>query len=296
MKLMEVNLIPLFMLRLAGLDLNECPKFLAKKPGLQHHSVFFPKDDIRLTFKIEGIISYLPTWPLDTSEISNCNHLVLTPESPIWDPHTFIYQDKENLMMKYRGEVKEKANQDHRILAAEINRSVPLVILDTRALLEALEVNTSYHKIQALTFSKVWKGASPNDLMERWGIGLDTANNTICATTQLCVKGAKPTLNRRFNNNDRMLRYPRITSDLFINTFFASKKSWKSSRGYSCCQLFVAPFGHIMGIPMIDKKGHNVAIAMKIYFKYIGFPLDLISDGAREQVQGEAIRLANQSG
>ena len=67
MKLMEVNLIPQFMLRLAGLEVNECPKFFAKKPGLEHHSVVFPKDDIRLPFKIEGIVSYLPAQPPDTS-------------------------------------------------------------------------------------------------------------------------------------------------------------------------------------------------------------------------------------
>ena len=34
MKSMEINMIPPFMLRLAGLEVNECPKFLAKKPGL----------------------------------------------------------------------------------------------------------------------------------------------------------------------------------------------------------------------------------------------------------------------
>ena len=112
--------------------------------------------------------------------------------------------------------------------------------------------------------------------MEILGIGLKTAKNTIPATTQLCVKGAKPTLNRRFNNNDQILWYPRITSEVFIDTFFASKKSGKFSRGYSFCQVFATPFGHVMGIPMLDKKGHNVENAMKIYFKEI-----LIADGDR---------------
>ena len=34
-------------------------------------------------------------------------------------------------MMKYRGEVKEKPNQYHRILGAKSNQSVPKVISDT---------------------------------------------------------------------------------------------------------------------------------------------------------------------
>ena len=165
------------------------------------------------------------------------------------------------------------------------------MISDTRALAEALESNTSHHKIQALTSSKSWKGASPKDMMERWSIRLETDKNTIRSMTQLCVKGADPTLNRRFNNSNWMLWYPRITSDVFMDNLFSSKKSGKSSGGYPCCQVFATPFGNVMGIPMVDKKGNNVANAMKIYFKEICVPPYMISDGARKQVQGESITI-----
>ena len=48
-----------------------------------------------------------------------------------------------------------------------------------------------------------------------------------------------------------------------------------------------------MGIPMVEKKGHNVSNAMKIYFKDIVVPPYLIADGARDQVQGEALWIVN---
>ena len=108
--------------------------------------------------------------------------------------------------MNYRREVKDKPNQDHRILATKINWSVLLVISDTSALLEALEASTSHHNNQSLTSSKAWKIEIPKDMMESWGIGLETAKNTIRAKTQLCVKGAEPKLNMRFNNKDWMLQ------------------------------------------------------------------------------------------
>ena len=76
---MEINLIPPFMLHIAGLEVNECPKLLAEKLGLEHNLVFFSKYDIRLPLKTEGIISYLPTGPPDPSEMFDCKHLVLTP-------------------------------------------------------------------------------------------------------------------------------------------------------------------------------------------------------------------------
>ena len=51
-----------------------------------------------------------------------------------------------------------------------------------------------------------------------------------------------------------------------------------------------------MVIPMVDKKGYNVANAMKIYFKDIVVPPYLIADGAREKFQVESLWLENQSG
>ena len=38
---LESNLIPPFVMRLAGVEVNECPKFLSKYPTEQDHSLFF---------------------------------------------------------------------------------------------------------------------------------------------------------------------------------------------------------------------------------------------------------------
>ena len=37
---MTVNLIPPFMMRLAGLIVNECPKFLSPNPTIENHSIY----------------------------------------------------------------------------------------------------------------------------------------------------------------------------------------------------------------------------------------------------------------
>ena len=55
---MEVNLIPPMMMRLVGLDVNECPKFLSRNPSEEDHSVYFPDAQIRIPLMIKGIISY----------------------------------------------------------------------------------------------------------------------------------------------------------------------------------------------------------------------------------------------
>ena len=48
LKEMTVALIPPFMMRLTDIQIDECPKFLDRKPTIKNHSVYFPKDDIRI--------------------------------------------------------------------------------------------------------------------------------------------------------------------------------------------------------------------------------------------------------
>ena len=57
---MKNHLIPPFMMRLADLVVDECPKYLAQKPSLNNHTLYFENDDIRIPLSLRGIISYLP--------------------------------------------------------------------------------------------------------------------------------------------------------------------------------------------------------------------------------------------
>ena len=68
--------------------------------------------------------------------------------------------------------------------------------------------------------------------MERWRIRKEEATATVLAATQRLVRSLlEPTLNRRYKTNDRMLRYFRIQTDIFMDIYFASKKLGPSIRG-----------------------------------------------------------------
>ena len=41
---MDTALIPPFMMRVAGIEIDESPKFLARKPSIKNHSLYFPED------------------------------------------------------------------------------------------------------------------------------------------------------------------------------------------------------------------------------------------------------------
>ena len=86
---------------LAGLEVNECPKFLAKKPTIAHHSMYFPDAGVRIPFKIEGIVLYFPIQRPSRQELSKYSgeYLRLTPSDSDWDPHTDAYRDQEESML-----------------------------------------------------------------------------------------------------------------------------------------------------------------------------------------------------
>ena len=66
---MNNHLIPPFMMRLAGLEVNECAKFLVKSPKIHHHSIYFPEDKFRIPLFLAGITSYSPTRPTIGNEL-----------------------------------------------------------------------------------------------------------------------------------------------------------------------------------------------------------------------------------
>ena len=58
---LESSLIPPFVMRLAGIEVNECPKFLSKYPTEQDHSLFFREEDVRIPLQLKNTISFFPS-------------------------------------------------------------------------------------------------------------------------------------------------------------------------------------------------------------------------------------------
>ena len=56
LKKMKHNLLSPFIMRLAGLEVNEQPKFMTRNPTTKQHSVYFKENDIRLSLAIKGIV------------------------------------------------------------------------------------------------------------------------------------------------------------------------------------------------------------------------------------------------
>ena len=211
---MEQNLIPPIMMRLNGVLVDECPKFLCHAPTIDTHSIYFPNEKIRFPLDLHGTTSYIPTRrPNGTDEVNNCNSLVLTSEHPDWDPGSPIYAEQERAMTNLNGDIRTRKKPNRKVLGVQ----APLPPRPSSHVAQPPEPKV---RIDAFTSSLMDKvnississsrrsGVSPETLAEKWNIGLATAKRTTKVTTQRGVRTVEhPSMQRRFRTNDRQLRY-----------------------------------------------------------------------------------------
>jgi hypothetical protein len=79
-----------------------------------------------------------------------------------------------------------------------------------------------------------------------------------------------------------------------MDTFFATKKAGKSSRGHTCCQLFATDKGFVHVVPMKSKS--EVLQAVKQFAKEVGAPEPIICNMAGKQTSQDLRKFCNEIG
>ena len=138
------------------------------------------------------------------------------------------------------------------------------------------------------------RGVDPKHLSKIWRISREDAQRTIDVTTQMSIRTDDPVLSRNYSTHDRMLRYKRIKDLFFMDTFFSTKKGGQSSRGHTCCQLFVTDKRSTYVVPM--KRKSEVLLAIKKFAKEIGVPDSFVADMSGEQMSSEVKKFCNDIG
>ena len=172
--------------------------------------------------------------------------VILFTDTSDWNPHDMNYADQESCMIDYRGELVpptkiKQSLSDSRLIAGTMINDDDRIYHDTEVSMKVSSIESSCNPM--LLSEKVlsrYKGAYTffikavgttkdiqiqfKDLSDMWNIYLEVARRIIKATTQLCLRSSDtPSLSRRYITNDRMIRYPRISCNIFTDTFFANK-------------------------------------------------------------------------
>jgi hypothetical protein len=235
---------------------------------------------------------------LFTSPQAVCGGLTLnlTYDSPIRDPYLTDFSRQEEKFTDTKGALVTR-NSAHAIIqmvstkdsTVSIVLSSVLMLLEDKHLIDELEKTCIVSVAQSSNYRyKV----TPEELAKQWNIGLSTAKQMLLAATQRGVEDiTSQLLGKRVKPVIAQLRYSHLRTSLYTDTMFSNVIL---SRGNSCAQIYVNNVDWTRAYPMKSKgQAHDT---LDLLFHCEGVPADIISDGAKELVQGEFRRKVRAAG
>jgi hypothetical protein len=259
-----------------------------------------PLQPVILLLTLRGVTLLLNvrTVTIDEFNIQDYPRLRLTSEILTWDPTTNLYEQQENAMMDYSGNI---------VRDAAVRGQVPtLIVNDLQSLTTDLADMThdcNFHQVLTLHVVKSSVDASlsghmqsckavPIDFMTltgRWMIALERAKKTVQLTTQRGIRTClNPMLAQQFPTNDWMLCYKPLPHTTFTDMLFDGTPSCS---GNKCSQAYSTSFGWARAHPMTRKgEAHET---LSLLFHHDGVPLTMIFDGssnAKETFRGNFAR------
>ena len=116
---MTHNLLPPFVLREAGIHINEVPKIHVTSPTEEHHAITFQETNFRIPLALHGTFSYFPTSKPSTQELEEPEDVyILTPTT--WNPHSDAYVINEESMLDWEGNMKHEKDHEKRVVLEDI--------------------------------------------------------------------------------------------------------------------------------------------------------------------------------
>ena len=112
---MDHHLLCLFQSRVNGIEINDVPRHLMRKPTNESHSIVVPdpfsKDDssVVLPMYLDGVTSYLPVYMPTKEEYESGDYpeIEMTSAELEWDPQTDQFERCENAMLDAHGNLRE---------------------------------------------------------------------------------------------------------------------------------------------------------------------------------------------
>ncbi len=119
---MNHNLILPFLLREAGLYVDETPKHQVANPTVDNHVIVDSETGMRIHLSLNGIFSSFPTRALTLEEIEDWDTypiVFITPDSIAWYPYASHYAEKEATMLDSNGLIVEHDTWPPQVLFTE---------------------------------------------------------------------------------------------------------------------------------------------------------------------------------
>eukprot|EP00956_Cyclotella_meneghiniana_P018591 scaffold31024_cov85-Cyclotella_meneghiniana.AAC.2 len=126
---MDRNLIPPFIMREAGLIVNDVPRIHCYTDlDNDSHCIICREIGLKIPLRLRGIFSYFPTRALNQDELDNCDEhdlVYLTPDVSTWNPYAEGYTDLEDQYLGDNGEINEPPRKKRRELISQDDEPDP---------------------------------------------------------------------------------------------------------------------------------------------------------------------------
>ena len=100
-----LNLLPPFILREGGVQVDECPKFQSVELSVENHSMYCRDADLRIHFELNNTFSSFCTRKPTEEEFASCDKVFITPDSVSWDPYSDHFARNEDAMLDSNGDL-----------------------------------------------------------------------------------------------------------------------------------------------------------------------------------------------
>jgi hypothetical protein len=113
------NLLPPFLVREAGLFLDETPKHQTVSPTIENHSIYDSMTGMRIHLQVQGIFSYFSTRPLSLEEQQNWEAypiVFITPDGDSWDLHSPHFAEEEAAMVDHYSVLVERTARPNSLI------------------------------------------------------------------------------------------------------------------------------------------------------------------------------------
>ena len=145
--------------------------------------------------------------------------------------------------------------------------------------------NTHTRRIRAMQVSKPKDRLTPEYLSQIWNCGIETTKKSIEATTcSRYYRQSRNGMQRRYRPSRSMMQYRQLSmpaGEFYSNTMFAKVRS---TRGFTCVQVYGNKFGYIKAYPMDGKDKQNVGDTLSLIIQDVGVMQKLHIDNAKEMV------------
>mmetsp|Transcript_19836 Transcript_19836/g.27897 ORF Transcript_19836/g.27897 Transcript_19836/m.27897 type:complete len:252 (+) Transcript_19836:1963-2718(+) len=105
---LDHNLIPPFIMREAGIIVNDTAKIHVNNPTSNDHALIHDTENLKIPLQLDGIFSFFHTRTPTSDKMISCRKIIITPDGDLWNLYSDHYAKNEECMLDWEGNMLEE--------------------------------------------------------------------------------------------------------------------------------------------------------------------------------------------